>query len=495
MQTRKGRWQEDLFVASPLSALVAEDHILKRVEGILDLGWLHEAVRDVYCQDNGRPSVDPEAALRLMLAGFFYNIKHDRALMREAQSNVAIRWFAGYRLDEELPDRSSLTRIRQRWGAELFRRVFVRTIGQCAQAGLISAETVHIDATLIRADVSWDSLTTRHVDEVIEVNRETGEDEGGDEGSKPPRGRAAKGRKAKPKKYSPTDPDATMTTSCKQYHLEPSYKQHTAVDDKSGVIVDIAVTTGETSEGKELLAQIERVEANTCMEVKAVTCDGSYAHGANYQALEERNIDAVIPPQRTPIARSGEQRIPARRFKYDPQNDRVTCPAGRFLHRRGRTPNNNGSHFRAKATDCKTCPLRARCVAANQSSRTITIFDSYPALLRARRRKEKGWDEQTQARYSRHRWHVEGVHGRAKTQHGLARATRRGIPNVQIQAYLTAIAMNLKKLAAQAWQNSGVSHFYALLHHLKRLTHRATKFPSAAEPCTCPTLPASLAAA
>ena len=154
MQTRKDRWQEDLFVASPLRALVPEDHILKRVDKVLDLSWIHEAVQDRYCQDNGRGSIDPECALRLMLAGFFQGIVRDRTLMREAQVNLAIRWFAGYRLDEKLPDHSSLTRIRQRWGEAVFREVFARTVRACAQAGLVNTRTVHVDATLIRADVS-----------------------------------------------------------------------------------------------------------------------------------------------------------------------------------------------------------------------------------------------------------------------------------------------------------------------------------------------------
>jgi hypothetical protein len=117
MQSRRERFQEDLFVASPLRDLIPDDHILKRVDAILDLSWVHEEVRGVYCQDNGRPSIDPESALRLMLAGFFQGIVRDRHLMREAQVNLAIRWFAGYRLDEALPDRSSLTCIRQHWGA------------------------------------------------------------------------------------------------------------------------------------------------------------------------------------------------------------------------------------------------------------------------------------------------------------------------------------------------------------------------------------------
>ena len=114
------RWQEDLFVTGPLSSLIPDDHILRQVDKVLDLSWLRKEVADLYCTNNGRPSIDPESALRLMLAGFFQGVVHDRKLMREAQVNLAIRWFAGYRLDEKLPDHSSLTKIRQRWGTERF---------------------------------------------------------------------------------------------------------------------------------------------------------------------------------------------------------------------------------------------------------------------------------------------------------------------------------------------------------------------------------------
>jgi len=446
MQTKKDRWQEDLFVASPLRALVPEDHILKRVDEVLELSWLHDEVRGCYCQDNGRASIDPESALRLMLAGFFYNIVHDRALMREAQVNLAIRWFAGYRLDEPLPERSSLTRIRQRWGEALFRKVFQRSVAQCVEAGLVNAETVHIDATLIRADVSWDSLTTKYVDRVLEENRE--DEDPAEAGDRSPRGPGRpRHKEMKKKKYSPTDPDASMATSCRHYHLEPTYKQHTAVEDKSGVIVDVAVTTGEASEGQHLLEQIQRIEATTGAKVKAVTADAAYAHAKNYEALEEGQIDAVIPPQRLPRRKSAVQRIPSRRFKYDEKKDRVECPAGNYLHRAGRSTNDNGYWYRARSCDCANCPLRERCLSPTARVRQILIVDGFTALLRARRRKEKGWDDAVRDNYTRHRWRVEGVHGRAKTQHGLRRAVRRGLANVAVQSYLTAAVMNLKRLA------------------------------------------------
>ena len=122
---------------------------------VLNLSWLRTEVRSCYAADGaGRPGVDPEVAIRLMLAGFLLGIVHDRRLMREAQVNIAIRWFAGFGLHEVLPDHSSLTRIRQRWGEDLFRQVFSRTVQSCVAAGIAKGEVVHIDATLIRAAVA-----------------------------------------------------------------------------------------------------------------------------------------------------------------------------------------------------------------------------------------------------------------------------------------------------------------------------------------------------
>ncbi len=293
------RWQEELFVAGPLSSLIPDDHILMLVDKVLELSWLRDEVKDLYCCDNGRPGIDPEAAVRLMLAGFFQGIIHDRKLMREAQVNIAIRWFAGYRLGEKLPDHSSLTKIRQRWGDERFKKIFQKTVQSCVDAGLVSGEMVHIDATLIRADVSWESLTTEHTEAVIEQNDHDG--------------------------------------------------------------------------GK---------------------------------------------------------------FKG---------PAGKLITRR--TQNKQGWLYRAQSKDCRRCHLRNRCISRDASSRSVLISYGYEALLRARRRHRRPDDKFVET-YKRHRWRTEGVHGQAKTQHGLRHAVRRGLSNVTIQAYLTAAVINLKRLAA-----------------------------------------------
>jgi hypothetical protein len=221
--------------------------------------------------------------------------------------------------------------------------------------------------------------------------------------------------------------------------LEPSYKQHTAVDGESGVIVDVALTTGEQNEGRELMGQVDRIEATTGRRVRRVTADGAYASGANYAALEARGAEALIPPLQ---GRSRRGRVGQSAFKYDEYNDLVRCPRGKIL-RRG-SGDAGGRWYRASAADCAGCDLRERCVPATVRSRSVRIVTGYTALLRARRRRAEEWPD---AIYAQHRWRVEGVHGVAKTQHGLRRAVRRGLANVAIQAYLTAIVMNLKRLA------------------------------------------------
>jgi transposase len=447
MYRRKQPQQETCFIPGSLSDYLPEEHILKRVKAILDLRWLEEEVRGLYAEANGRPCIEPERALRLMLAGFFHGVVQDRKLMREARVNIAYLWFAGYELGEALPDHSSLTRIRQRWGEERFRKIFERSVAQCVQAGLVGGEMLHVDASLVRADVSWSSLVQVHVTKVLTENEVVEEATAAEALSSPPRGRRAKRQARRLKKISVTDPDASLSTSSHQQRMEPSYKQHTAVDDKAGIIVDVQVTTGEAHEGKELLSQLERVtESVYGGELpQTVTADRGYASSANYEALEELGVAAVIPPQED---KTPHRVIPLRRFAYDAQHDVVRCPAGKYLTRKSRGL--NGWTYRASRADCKACALRKRCFSASARTRSVLIKDGYCALLRARRCKEQGWPEHMQEAYQRHRWKVEGIHGEAKCQHGLRRAVRRGLSNIRIQAYLTAAVMNLKRLAAHA---------------------------------------------
>jgi len=436
MLGERGRFQENLGEFVNVLKVIPEDNILRQVDRILDLSWLRSEVRHLYCEDNGRPSIDPESALRLMLAGFLHGIVHDRHLMREAQVHMAIRWFAGYGMSEELPDHSSLTKIRQRWGPEIFRKVFKRTVSMCVEAGLVGGETAHIDSTMIRADASLDSFVDKYVED---VQRENDDDD-------PPYGGAAKCSPRKVKrekeKFSTTDPDASMARSNRRDRLEPRFKQHTAVDDKNGVMTDVGVTTGKASEAPLLIGQVERIEENTGMRPSCVTADAGYATSENYRILDERGIDAVIPVQ---PERNQGRGVPIRRFKYDAKNDMVKCPMGKKLRRSHSS--RQGWYYAGRAADCLKCKLRARCVPPANRVRKVLIIHGYVSLLRARRR-WKAPDAETRLNYRRHRWRVEGRHAEAKERHGLRRAVRRGLREVSIQVFLTAAVMNLKRLAA-----------------------------------------------
>ena len=429
MPGRKERDQLEFFVCGSLRDLLPEDHVLVRVDRVLDLSWLSGEVADLYADGFGRPGIDPEAAVRLMLAGFLQGIVHDRRLMRDASVNLAIRWFAGYGMAEALPDHSSLTRIRQRWGSERFRAIFARVVKDCLAAGIVSGDVVHMDATLIRADVSLGSLVAQHLDAVDAANL--------DEADRLSRATG------KFKKLCVTDPDASMATSAAGRQLLPSYKQHTSVDDCAGIIVDIEVVTGEESDFARMAEWLDALEVTLGRRPGTVTADKAYGIGKVYKALSDRDIAALIPPRPT-TRPSNAKGFPMERFRYDALHDIVRCPRKQLMTPRSATK--PGRWFRAAPDACRTCPLRAQCIPDGGPTRRVHITKHHVDVLRARR-KRLAWGTAENHLYSRHRWWVEGAHGLAKTLHGMARAARRGLENTKIQALLTATAINLKRLA------------------------------------------------
>lgn len=186
---------------------------------------------------------------------------------------------------------------------------------------------MHIDASLIRANVSWDSLAERHMEGVLSENQ-IEEDAEAERTSR---------QTGKYKKMCTTDPDATMATNARNRRLEPAYKQHTAVDDKVGVILDVAVTTGQTNEGEMIEAQVDEVEATTRIDVKTVTADAGYAYAKVYGTLE----GSRQPPRALHPARA-ERRVERPAPHYDAEDlamsgaefDRALANIGENLVRR-----------------------------------------------------------------------------------------------------------------------------------------------------------------
>src|ERR671911_1400284 len=143
-----------------LEDLVPEDHLYRRLEATLDLSFVRELVAPLYAK-SGRPSVDPVVFFKLQLVMFFENLRSERQLMGVVADRLSLRWYLGYDLFEPLPDHSSLTRIRERYGLEIFRRFFERIVEMCFEAGLVRGHELYFDATKVEANASIDSTRSR----------------------------------------------------------------------------------------------------------------------------------------------------------------------------------------------------------------------------------------------------------------------------------------------------------------------------------------------
>jgi transposase len=402
MQTRRERLGYEMTLLPPLEQLIPEDHHLRRLDRVLDLRFIHEAVRDRYCQDNGRPSIDPEVVLRLFLIQAVEGIAHVRELMRQVQVNLAYRWFIGYRLDEALPDHSTLSRALDRMGDEVFNELFSRSVEQCHRSGLIEGRVLHVDATTIRADLDAD-------------------------------------RVAKPD--SP-DPDARFGRF-PDGKIRPGYKQETIVDERRRVVLGVSVMAANCPDDTGMADMVDAVTDRLGQAPEALCADGSYSSGKNCASMEERGIRLVSPPP--PIGGASDKLFTVEDFIYDESRDEFICPAGRTLKFVGMDTSSRQDRrkYCAWRSHCRACELKDRCTRSDR--RMIKVNSHHAALIRLRA------DSKTDSFREVYRSRapvVEGVFAEAKQWHGLGRAWRRGLTKMRVQCLLIAAVINLKRLAA-----------------------------------------------
>ncbi len=400
MQTKRERLGLEMTLFPPLESLIPEDHHLRRLDRVLDLSFVHGAVRDRYCQDNGRPSIDPEVVLRLFLVQALEGITHVRELMRQVQVNLAYRWFIGYRMDEKLPDHSTLSRALDRFGDDVFNELFERSVAQCKRSGLIEGRVLHVDATTIRADID-------------------------------------KNRVNKP---DSSDPDARFgrfPDGTKQ----PGYKQQTVVDDRSRVILALDVMPANAGEGSEIVPIVDEASQRLSRPPETVCADSAYASGKNRAGCNDRGIRLVSPPREIHTHFSDKQ-FTIDRFQYDEDHDQFICPAGKVLVKAGRMSGKKGRwKYRASILDCRECSLKSRCTKARQ--RCLNASDHHGALVSLRKDSQSA---DFKALYQSRAPVIEGIFGEAKQWHGLRRSWRRGLPKMKMQCLLVAAVLNLKRL-------------------------------------------------
>src|SRR2546425_53213 len=259
-----------------LEKRVRAAHPLRRVKATIDFGFVREEVAHCYGK-NGNESVAPEVILKMMFLLFFDDIKSERELMEVIGERLDYLWFLDYGLDENIPDHSVLSKARARWGKEVFERLFVRTVAQCVQAGLVDGGKIYVDASLVDADASRDSVIKGPPELITALKRAYAATESKLETTSTPESYQA----VNDRMMSGTDPDAALVRQGSG-QSRARYHNHRVVDDAKGVITAVESTPGSIVENKKLMDLIDQHEANTQSKVQTAVADHKYGTNENY---------------------------------------------------------------------------------------------------------------------------------------------------------------------------------------------------------------------
>ena len=475
----------DQPIAVSLEDIVPRDHFYRHLEATLDLGFVREWTHELYAE-RGRPSIDPVVFFKLQLVMVFEGIRSERHLIKTASLNLAHRWYLGYALDEALPDHSSLTRIRQRLGIDVFQQFFERIVDLCQEAGLVWGREVYFDATKVAANADLDSLVPRfsyeamaHVAGLFTDDAPTAAAEAQPasvadtlpegmiqllcgaacevlRGTDPPwnlleerrldphRAAAWGYERTSAWRVSTTDPDATPMRTGARTTL--GYHDHYVVDGgKRRIILAALVTPADVMENVPMQDLLWRVCFRRKLWPHHVTGDTTYGTVQNIVALEDAGIRAFFPlpdfDQRTPFFGKGQ-------FTYDTEADAYRCPQGQHLPRRKTKYTEQEVVYRADAAACNGCPVKTACTRSDHGR---IVHRSFFADYLDKVRGYHATEAYQKAMRKRQVW-VEPLFAEAKEWHGLRRLRIRGLLNANIQGLLIAAGQNLKRfLAASGW--------------------------------------------
>ena len=440
------RVQEALFYEFSLERHVPADHLLRSIDRFVDLSGVREHLRPFY-SEMGRPSIDPELMIRMLIAGYCFGIRSERRLCEEVHLNLAYRWFCRLGLDGAVPDHSTFSKNRHGRFREsdLLRKVFETTVERCITEGLVDGEGFAVDASMIKADANrqrsvpgseWQAPETAShaVREYLAVLDD-----------------AAFGAATPvvPKFISHADP-ASRWTGANGGLAFFAYCTNYLIDLKHAVIVDVEATTAVRQ--AEVTAQqrmIDRTQERFGLWPERLAADTAYGSAENLAWLvHERGIEPHIPvfdkSQRTDGTFSRDD------FTYDYVTDTYGCPAGKILQRYRRqfsvprtgVMKDNSTRYRASKLDCEGCLLKPRC-CPNAPARKIPR--SIHEGARDMARDLAATDAYVTSRHERKK--VEMLFAHAKRILRLDRLRLRGPNGARDEFHLAAAAQNLRKIA------------------------------------------------
>jgi len=427
----------DLFSKRYIDCMLPKSHILLDIKKLVDFSFVTEEVKDLY-SDTGRGSIDPERMFKMLFLMFFSNMPSERELVEQVQVNVLYRYFCDINLDETIPEHSTFTVFRQRLGKERFKRLFNRVLEQCIQYDLVDGSHVSFDATIVRADCAnpHDKRTKgdvlndagRIIDKVFDDT---------------PTQKTSRGNRELP--LSKSDPDARWTRKPKEGSVI-GYNAHISTDSKEKIITNVDVTPANIPGHEKMIDLIDEQIKEHDLKIKEVSADTEYGAGHVRRDLEERSITGYIPLLKDRGNKNRPDMFGYEDFTYDKEQDTVTCPAGNTLYfiKHRKRGDVSARVYRARKRDCKSCHYLSRCTKSTYSYRVFEINDYYDVMKRAELiNKTERYKEAAKIR----RLCTEPKFAEAKCYHGLRRFRYRGLAQVTIQTILTAICINIKRLA------------------------------------------------
>ncbi len=439
--------QEPLFACVRLEDMVPHDHILRRIERVIDFCFIDRRTEALY-SPTGRPSVPPQVLVRMMVVGYLFGITSERRLCQEVHLNLAYRWFCGLSLEQKVPNHSTFSKNRHGRFAKtaLFRELFYDVVQQAIERGLVGGRHLTVDATTVAADASLESLEPlvvpmspqQYVEQLDQFNppAPTPEAEATEEDGGPPRAKLSNDTHR-----SRSDPEARLLAKPFQ-KTQLAYSANVLMDNAQRVIVEVEVTEPNLhQEGQAAGEMLERSRLQLGLDPQTLGGDKAYGYGAAVRRICEAGVTPHVP---APVTGqwNAEGIFGKERFAYDRECDELICPAGKRLHKRTEHARNRQTEYAARRKDCRDCPLKAQCTRARYRV-THRHWDQDYLEVAAAQRDRVGYQWSQQCRKK-----IEHLFAEAKEQMGLRRARRRGWRNLTEQCLLTALALNLKRIVA-----------------------------------------------
>lgn len=437
----KAEDKRDQLEVVAISDLVPADHLLRKVDKVLDLKFIYPLVEDRYSLDNGRPSIDPVILVKIILIQKLFGIKSMRQTIKEIETNVAYRWYLGYSFQDKVPHFTTFGKNYSRRFSDnkLFEEIFEHILQLAVQHRLLDISSLYIDSTHIKANANKHRYRKVIVKKSVshfkeELDKEINETRSA-EGKKPYTPNQS--NEEKEIKQSTTDPDAGYYVKGER-EKQFAYSLHACVD-KNGFFVDQHVTPGNVHDSTQLAEMLNRIEANG-MKPRTLAVDAGYKTPYNAYLLINKGITPFMPYTRP---KGPKDRLRKNDFVYDEYYDEYICPENQAL-KYVRTDREGYRLYRSNPVKCMDCPLLSQCTQSKQHIKQIQrhIWQPYLDTVEEIRHTDEG-----RQGYKLRSQTIERRFGDAKEQHGMRWTRHRGIKKVSMEATLICACMNLKKLA------------------------------------------------